>query len=41
MPDRIATVTYMAAAAVTGGNVTLRLDVDNTHPFCGHAGPDV
>ena len=30
MPDRIATVTYMAAAAVTGGNVTLR-DVDNTH----------
>lgn len=30
MPDRIAAVTYMAAAAVTGGNVTLR-DVDNTH----------
>lgn len=30
MPDRIVTVTYMAAAAVTGGNVTLR-DVDNTH----------
>ena len=30
MPDRIAAVTYMAAAAVTGGNVTL-LDVDNTH----------
>ena len=30
MPDRIATVTYMAAAAVTGGCVTLR-DVDNTH----------
>lgn len=30
MPDRIATVTYMAAVAVTGGNVTLR-DVDNTH----------
>ena len=29
-PDRIAAVTYMAAAAVTGGNVTLR-DVDNTH----------
>ncbi len=30
MPDRIAAVTYMAAAAVTGGNITL-LDVDNTH----------
>lgn len=30
MPDRIAAVTYMAAAAVTGGNITLR-DVDNTH----------
>lgn len=30
MPDRIAAATYMAAAAVTGGNVTLR-DVDNTH----------
>lgn len=30
MPDRIAAVTYMAAAAVTGGDVTLR-DVDNTH----------
>ena len=30
MPDRIASVTYMAAAAVTGGNITLR-DVDNTH----------
>ena len=30
MPDRIATVTYMAAVAVTWGNVTLR-DVDNTH----------
>ncbi len=30
MPDRIATVTYMAAAAVTGGNITLR-DVDNAH----------
>ena len=30
MPDRIATVTYMAAAAVTGSSVTLR-DVDNTH----------
>ncbi len=30
MPDRIAAVTYMAAAAVTGGNITLR-NVDNTH----------
>ena len=30
MPDRIASVTYMAAAAATGGNITLR-DVDNTH----------
>ena len=30
MPDRIVAATYMAAAAVTGGNVTLR-DVDNTH----------
>ncbi|WP_322170042.1 UDP-N-acetylglucosamine 1-carboxyvinyltransferase [Acutalibacter caecimuris] len=30
MPDRIAAVTYMAAAAVTGGNITLR-DVDNAH----------
>ena len=30
MPDRIVTVTYMAAAAVTGGNITLK-DVDNTH----------
>ncbi len=30
MPDRIAAVTYMAAAAVTGGNITLK-DVDNTH----------
>ena len=30
MPDRIAAATYMAATAVTGGNVTLR-DVDNTH----------
>lgn len=30
MPDRIVSVTYMAAAAVTGGNLTLR-DVDNTH----------
>ena len=30
IPDRIASVTYMAAAAVTGGNITLR-DVDNTH----------
>ena len=34
MPDRIAAVTYMAAAAVTGGNVTLR-DVDNTHRLIG------
>lgn len=30
MPDRIVSATYMAAAAVTGGDVTLR-DVDNTH----------
>lgn len=30
MPDRIVSVTYMAAAAVTGGNITLK-DVDNTH----------
>ena len=30
MPDRIVTATYMAAAAVTGGNITLR-DVDNAH----------
>ncbi len=30
MPDRIVSATYMAAAAVTGGSVTLR-DVDNTH----------
>lgn len=30
MPDRIVSATYMAAAAVTGGNITLR-DVDNTH----------
>lgn len=30
MPDRIVSVTYMAAAAVTGGSLTLR-DVDNTH----------
>ncbi len=30
MPDRIVSVTYMAAAAVTGGCVTLR-NVDNTH----------
>lgn len=30
MPDRIVAATYMAAAAVTGGNITLR-DVDNTH----------
>ncbi len=30
MPDRIVSATYMAAAAVTGGNVTLR-DVDNAH----------
>lgn len=30
MPDRIVAATYMAAAAVTGGSVTLR-DVDNTH----------
>jgi len=30
MPDRIVSATYMAAAAVTGGCVTLR-DVDNTH----------
>lgn len=30
MPDRIVTVTYMAAAAVTGGDVVLR-GVDNTH----------
>ena len=30
MPDRIVSATYMAAAAVTGGSVTLR-DVDNAH----------
>ncbi len=30
MPDRIVSATYMAAAAVTGGNITLK-DVDNTH----------
>lgn len=30
MPDRIVSATYMAAAAVTGGNVTLH-GVDNTH----------
>ena len=30
MPDRIVTATYMAAAAVTGGNITLR-EVDNAH----------
>ena len=30
MPDRIVSATYMAAAAVTGGCVTLR-DVDNVH----------
>ncbi len=30
MPDRIAAVTYMAAAAVTGSSLTL-LDVDNGH----------
>lgn len=30
IPDRIAAVTYMAAAAVTGGSVTLK-DVDNIH----------
>ncbi len=30
MPDRIVSATYMAAAAVTGGCVTLK-DVDNTH----------
>lgn len=30
MPDRIVSATYMAAAAVTGGCVTLR-DVDNAH----------
>ncbi len=30
MPDRIVCATYMAAAAVTGGNITLK-DVDNTH----------
>lgn len=30
MPDRIVTVTYMSAAAVTGGDVTLH-GVDNTH----------
>lgn len=30
MPDRIVSVTYMAAAAVTGSDLTLR-NVDNTH----------
>lgn len=30
MPDRIVAVTYMASAAVTGGNITLK-DVDNAH----------
>lgn len=30
MPDRIVTVTYMSAAAVTGGDLTLH-GVDNTH----------
>lgn len=30
MPDRIVTVTYMAAAAVTGGDVVIK-GVDNTH----------
>lgn len=30
MPDRIVSATYMAAAAVTGGSITLR-DVDNAH----------
>lgn len=30
MPDRIVTVTYMSAAAVTGGDITLH-GVDNTH----------
>jgi UDP-N-acetylglucosamine 1-carboxyvinyltransferase len=30
MPDRIAAVTYMAAAAVSGGDLVLR-NVDNTH----------
>lgn len=30
MPDRIVSATYMAAAAVTGGNITLK-GVDNTH----------
>lgn len=30
MPDRIVSATYMAAAAVTGGNITLK-NVDNTH----------
>lgn len=30
MPDRIVSATYMAVAAVTGGNVTLK-NVDNTH----------
>ncbi|WP_322183511.1 UDP-N-acetylglucosamine 1-carboxyvinyltransferase [Neglectibacter caecimuris] len=30
MPDRIVSATYMAAAAVTGGNITLK-GVENTH----------
>ena len=30
IPDRIVAVTYMASAAVTGGNITLK-DIDNAH----------